>query len=680
MLTVAQAGESPPPAPRDCFGRDELIEKVVGLAENLEPIALIGAGGIGKTSIALTVLHHNRVKERFGENRRFIRCDQFPASRACFLDRLSEVLGAGVENPKDLTPLRPLLSSSDMVIILDNAESILDPKGTSAREIYSVVDELCQFKTVCLCITSRTTMVPPRCKRPEIPTLSMEAACDMFYGIYGDGGRSHVINGLLKRLDFHALSIKLLATAAFQNTWDYDRLAEEWGTQRAQVLRTDYNESLAATVELSLSSPTFLSLDSNARDLLAVVAFFPQGIHEKNLDWLFPTIPNRNNVFDKFCALSLTHRSNGFITMLAPIRDYLGPQDLRSSPLLCTTRDHYFHRLSVDVHPNEPGFEGARWIVSEDVNVECLLDAFISIDQTRGDTWDACRHFMDHLVWHKPRQTILRLKIEALPDDHCSKPKCLFQLSQLFNQMGNHAERKRLLTRTLELWRQRGDESQVAETLRYLSDANRILGLTKEGVEQAREALGILERINDTAGQVICLDDLARTLFGDNQLDAAENAASRAIGLISDKGQEFLLCRLHRILGAIHESKGEKEKAVRHFEAALGIASPFHWHDVLFWNHLDLATLFLNEGEFDEASAHIEKAKSHTVVNIHNLGCAVHLQARVLYGQRRFEDAKSECLHALKIFEKLGAATDVGDCTDLLRKVEQAMNGQSTST
>ena len=55
--------ESPPPMPRGFFRHNDLIEEVIGLAENLESIALIGAGEIGKTSIALTVLHHNRVEK-----------------------------------------------------------------------------------------------------------------------------------------------------------------------------------------------------------------------------------------------------------------------------------------------------------------------------------------------------------------------------------------------------------------------------------------------------------------------------------------------------------------------------------------------------------------------------------------------------------------------------------------
>ena len=665
-------GELPPSAPGDFFGRDGLVEKIVGLAENLKPVALIGAGGIGKTSIALTVLHHKRVKERFGENRRFIRCDKFPASRTHFLSRLSRVIGAGIENPEDLTPLRPFLSSREAFIVLDNAESILDSNGAGAKEIYPIVNELCQFQTICLLITSRITTVPPRCRRPEIPTLSMEAACDIFYGIYGKSRRSNVISNLLQRLDFHPLSITLLATTASHNMWDHDRLAKEWETQREQVLRTDYNESLAATLELSLASPTFHSLSPNARDLLGVVAFFPQGIDEKRLDWLFPTISDRQNIFDKFCVLSLAYQSNGFITMLAPIRDYLRPKDPRSSLLLSATRDHYFSWLLAEVHPGQPGFEEARWIVSEDVNVEHLLDVFTSIDIDRDDIWDICAHFMEHLYWHKPRQTILRLKIEALPDDHHSKPRCLTMLSRLFEQVGNQVERKRLLTHTLGLTRRSGDDQQVAETLRFLSDVNRLLGLHEEGIRQAKEVLEIFERNGDTTMQAECLYGLAWTLLADQQLDAAEDAASRAIDLISEAGQEPPLCRLHRVLGNIFRYKKKKKEAIHHFETALRIASTFNWHNELFWIHFGLAHLFLGEDEFDDANPHIEQAKSLGVSDPYSLGRAMELQALAWYIQLRLEDSKSEVLRALEIFEELGSAGDAGNCRRLLRDVERA--------
>ena len=578
-------GELPPPPSRACLGRDDLIREIVGFAENLEPVALIGAGGIGKTSIALSVLHNDRVKERFGHNRRFIRCDEFPPLRAHFLSRLSEVIGAGIENPKSLTPLRPLLTSREVFIILDNAESILDPQGTDAQEIYAVVDELCQFKTVSLCITSRITTVPRHCSCPEIPTLTKESACDIFHRIYRSSDRSNIINDLLQRLDFHALSITLLAITASHNAWDYDRLASEWDTHRAQVLRTDYNESLAATIELSMASPTFRDLGPDARDLLGVVAFFPQGVDEKNLDWLFPNIPERRNTFDKFCVLSLAYRSNGFITMLAPLRDYLTPRDPRSSPLLRAAKGHYFARLSVLVEPTEPGFREARWIKSEDVNVEHLLNVFASINTNSGHVWGACINFFRHLLWHKPRETLLRSKIERLPDDHPSKPKCLFELSRLFEFLGNRTEGKKLLTRVLTLAKERGDNFLTTKALRRLADANRMLGLYTEGIRQAKEASEIHQRLGDAMGQAHCWVELSQLLLDDKQLDAAKDAVSCTIDLIPEKGNEYLVCRSHRILGNVHRFKREKEKSLYHFKTALKIASRSDWQDQLFWIH-----------------------------------------------------------------------------------------------
>ena len=589
------------------------------------------------------------------------------------------MIGAGVENPEDLAPLRPFLSSREMILFLDNAESILDPQGTDAREMYAVVEELSRFSNICLGITSRISTVPPRCKRPIIPTLSIESACDIFYGIYNTGERSGIVSDLVGRLDYHALSVTLLATTASQNVWSYERLVKEWDTHRARVLRTDYNESLAATIELSLASPTFRKLGADARELLGVVAFYPQGIDENNLNWLFPTIPDRNTIFDKFCLLSLTSRRNGVTAMLAPIRDYLGPRDPKSSPLLCATKERYFTRLSTHLDPHEPGFKEAEWIKSEDVNVEHLLNVFTSIDPDSSDVWSACAHFLKHLYWYKSRPVTLAPAIEGLPDDHRLKPLCLFHLSRLFHSIGNNVERKRLLTHVLELDKKRGNDHNVAQILKELSHANLRLNLYEEGIRGAKEALEIHKRLGNTVAQANCSIIFARLLLGGRQPDAAEEAGLYAIELLPEKGQEFLVCQAHSALGEIFRFKGEKVNAVHHFEVAIEIATAFNWHSELFWNHHPLADLFSDQEEFDNAQVHIERAKSHAGEGTYDLGRATGLQARIWYRQHRFEEATSEALRAIGIFEKLGAEKAIAECRELLGEIEQATKSPSTS-
>jgi tetratricopeptide (TPR) repeat protein len=105
----------------------------------------------------------------------------------------------------------------------------------------------------------------------------------------------------------------------------------------------------------------------------------------------------------------------------------------------------------------------------------------------------------------------------------------------------------------------------------------------------------IYERLGVTTEQANCLDDLSRLLHQDEQLDAAEEAASRAISLLPEKGEEFLLCQCHRSLGNVYRSKGEREKAIHHLETSLGIASLFKLRGESCWINYSLARLFLYE-------------------------------------------------------------------------------------
>ncbi|KAF9793423.1 hypothetical protein BJ322DRAFT_128147 [Thelephora terrestris] len=676
LTLTSTPGESPPPPPSACFGRDELVEKIVGLAESLTSIALVGAGGMGKTSVALVVLHQDRMKKRFGRHRRFIRCDEFSASRAHFLARLSEAIGAGVEHPEDLNSLRPFLSSKEMLIVLDNAESILDLHGANGQEVYRLVGELNQFSNICLVITSRISIIPSNCETLEIPTLSTDAAYLTFNNIYKYDGRPDPLNNILKQLNFHPQSVALLATVAHQNMWNSDRLVRGWEEHKTGVLQ--HKTSLAATIELSLASPMFKQLGPDARELLGVIAFYPQGIDEKNLDWLLPTIPNRTRIFDQLRLLSLTNRNNlGFITVPAPLRDHLRPKNPMSSSLLCVTKERYFTRMSAKVNPNLPGSGDTRWILSEDTNVEHLLDVFTSVDPNSDDTWDACINFLQHLLWHKPRRTVLKRKIMGLPDNHRFKSRCLSRLASLSRVIGSCAEERSLLNHSLKLERERGNDVRVARVLKDLSNANRTLGRYKEGIDQAREALKIHERLDAALERAGCLRALARLLQDDGQLDAAEEALVESMKLLPEKGQEDQVCVSHKTLGDLYRSKGERDKAIHHFERALKIAYAFDWRPTLFWVQYSLAALFLDQGEFGGAQFHIERAKPYALDNAYNLGRAALLQASIWYQQRRLEDAASEALRARKTFEKLGNRMYLETCRALLQQIKEATESLS---
>ena len=660
-------GVIPPPLPRIFYGRHELIDRIVRSAEGLTPIALIGAGGIGKTSVILTVLHDDRLKRRFGQDRRFIRCDKFPTSRANFLRQLSTVIGAGIENPEDLGSLRPFLSSKEMLIVLDNAESILDPEGPSAQEVYTIVDELTQLSNLCICITSRISIIPLHCETISIPTLSKEAAQGTFDLIYKRNRRTNEFNDILEQLDFHPLSIVLLATVAQDNGWDTSRLKMEWERQRTGVLQVQHSGSLATTIEQSLTSPMFRRLGPHAHSLLEAVAFFPQGVNEKNANWLFPTISNVLNILDGFCNLSLTCRNNGFVTMLAPLRNHLCPKDPASSPLLISTKERYFTHLSGEIYPGKPGFEEAGWITTEDTNIEHLLDVFITIDGNSESIWDACAKFIAQLYFHKPQPVVLGPKIEALPDDHPSKARCLWEVSRLFKSVGNFVECKRLLSHSLKLWREQGNDFQVAQILRDLSDTNRRIGLREEGLRQANEASEISKQLGHVVGQAECLINLAGLLC---DLGAAEEAGLRAIEFLPEKGEEYLVCQAHRILGEIYQSRGEMKKAIHRFEVALGIASSLNMVQDLFWANHSLAEVFSEQGKFEDAQAHLQYAKSHAADHTYLLAQAADQQARLWDLHGRFEDARSEALRALDAFEKLGAANDADATRQLLRQIE----------
>lgn len=92
-------------------------------------MAILGAGGIGKTSLARAVLHHSQITARYASHSFFVTCDSVSTQ-----GELVALIGnhLGLKPGKDLTQpiIRYFSGNSPCLLILDNLETVWEPKET----------------------------------------------------------------------------------------------------------------------------------------------------------------------------------------------------------------------------------------------------------------------------------------------------------------------------------------------------------------------------------------------------------------------------------------------------------------------------------------------------------------------------------------------------------------------
>lgn len=122
----------------------------------------------------------------------------------------------------------------------------------------------------------------------------------------------------------------------------------------------------------------------------------------------------------------------------------------------------------------------------------------------------SCVNFIRRFEGCEPQEILPRPRLEALPDDRHSKPVCLFEVTISSGPVGNN------LSRVLKLVREWGHDGWVASMLGKLFDANRLIGLCGEGINQAKETP---EFMSDSAGFARCSDRLAQLLHDKSIMD-----------------------------------------------------------------------------------------------------------------------------------------------------------------
>ena len=364
--TVLSPSSPLPPLPTSFFGRDAIIDDLLGLAGRSASLTLFGAGGNGKTAMALTLLHHEQIAAKFGKHRHFIYCDSLMNSLDGFLERLSDAIDLG--HTADMEELRSRFGSSPpCMLVLDGVDSILDTLAPGAAEITTAIEEFGRCKHICLIATSRMDIRIQDFRHIEVPTLPADGARDAFYDRCRMG-RSTEVDKLLTDLDFHPLSIELLAGAVLENSWDESGLLKAWNDSKANVLTESGRQSLEDTIQSILLTPTIQGLGITARQTLEAIAPYPSGVRESKLESRFSHISGVGEAANALCKFSLLYRQDGFVKMLSPFRFYF----LESIPTQVEQPESYPTRDSIveDIqyphrYPLTPGLSSISFLLQD---------------------------------------------------------------------------------------------------------------------------------------------------------------------------------------------------------------------------------------------------------------------------------------------------------------------------
>ncbi|KAF8166948.1 hypothetical protein K438DRAFT_1856801 [Mycena galopus ATCC 62051] len=343
-----------PSKPKIFHGREQELNDILKLISQQPPrIAILGGGGMGKTSLARAVIHHPDTCSKF-EHRFFV-----SAEAATTSVELAALIGlhVGLKPGQDITkPVVQYFSRKmSCLLILDNLETVWEPIHSRAG-VEEFLSLLTSLEHLALMITMRGAERPAKVGWTHpfllpLQPLSHDAARQTFIEITDNSNTLEEMEQLLGFTDNMPLAVDLIAHLV-----DYEGFSSvlsRWKTEKTSLLSVgfDRQSSVDISISLSLSSPR---ITSDSKELLSLLSILPNGLSEVELVQGKLGIPDILTCKAALLATSLAYRDkNQRLVLLMPIREYI-QQFLPPSQSYIQPIHKYFNALLL-LYPNYTG-------------------------------------------------------------------------------------------------------------------------------------------------------------------------------------------------------------------------------------------------------------------------------------------------------------------------------------
>lgn len=401
-----------PPLPSVFFGRQQVVDELVNLllaSDGVDGarVAVLGTGGIGKTTLSLVALHNKLIEKRYGTQRHFVRCDAVSSADGLW-SAIAISMGLSGGNPQNRVLSTFSDSAKHSLLVLDNFETPWEP-AISRESVEDALKHLAAIETLSLIITLRGSERPlgPKWTRPFLPPLQpldQDSAHSLFRAL--SDADSADIAGLLHNLDNVPLAITLMANLAqYEGT---KALLKRWEKERVSMLTRGPKSRLSSmevSIQVSVDCPRMRD-NPEALVLLKVVCLLPNGVEDDTeLDAIASYLksPSRSASTIKQVALGYSSDS-AYLAVLAPVREFvmhsLPPPSLQQ---LNSLAEYYLHlaHTSARLETGSDGGAVIRLLTSKIGNMQaCFITLLSNADFCKDaemlkHTIKACAESMD---------------------------------------------------------------------------------------------------------------------------------------------------------------------------------------------------------------------------------------------------------------------------------------------
>ncbi len=558
------------PAAPDLVGRHDEIAALVQawLARPPQPVAVLGAPGIGKSAICLAALHDEGIWERFGDRRWFIRCDGAASSDA-LLPALAAGLGLIGEAPGSLLArVSAVLGAHPGVVVLDNFETPWAADPIAAEELLRAIGAIGR---TALAVSVRGTARPIGLRWHDFAMLSPLPAGDarrLFLSVAGPPFEADpLLDDLLAGLDGVPLAIELLGYAA-QGQSSLNQVASRWRAERTGMLTRmgggRRELSVAVSVEISIAGPL---MTGPAQRLLALLGALPDGITHDDLTALLHADGLAAAAVLRQAGLAFDEISR--LRMLAPVRDHAATAHPPGPVDLMTAARHYA-RLAADSGNQVGDSGGAEAIIrlqEESGNITAMLDHLIGHRQTSelADALHGLSKYWRFTGFIQPSLADAAHETITAHGAPREQAETLFALATLALDRSDHDTARDRYQQALRLHQRTGNVRGEADCIQGLGD----VALARSDHDTARDryqqALPLYQRTGNVRGEANCIQGLGDIALQGSDRDTARDRYQQALRLYQNVGEPYSIGWSFISLARL-EPLGEDR--TRHWEAA----------------------------------------------------------------------------------------------------------------